>query len=273
MLEMDGFDMINMRQTCSCCGLICVRRTCLRAFISCFYKTMKYYAQIVHAQYNHIWMVNSFWGLDEPRCLPPNITLTGPLTRQSAPYMERLREKDTPLYNWLQDALEKKENVVVLTLGSVCKWQPWSINAVYSGLKNIGCRVVWSLKDEWLSILDENPKENPKFWVSSWIPQIEVLNHRAVKAGMTHCGWGGCLEFVGAGVPVVTFPHFGDQPINSNLLVERKAAVLLHQQDKNPFDFEGALTYKDVAFDHKKVEKCFNLVLNDPSYKENMHKL
>lgn len=75
-----------------------------------------------------------------------------------------------PLYNWLEEAHEKNEDVIVLSLGSVCKWQPWSINAVYKGLKNIGCRVVWSLKDDQISMIDENPKENANFWVSGWIP-------------------------------------------------------------------------------------------------------
>ena len=134
-------------------------------------------------------------------------------------------------------------------------------------MKNIGCRVVWSLNDKWLSILEENPKENPKFWVSGWIPQIEVLNHKAVKAGLTHCGWGGCQEFVGAGLPVVTFPHFDDQPVNSSLLVDRKVAVLMHYKERDPFNFEELTTYKDPAFDHKKVTECFNKILNDPIYK------
>jgi len=27
---------------------------------------------------------------------------------------------------------------------------------------------------------------------------------------MTHCGFGGTLEFIAAGKPIVAFPHFGD---------------------------------------------------------------
>lgn len=121
----------------------------------------------------------------------------------------------------------------------MCKWQPWSINAVYNGLCAIGCRVVWSLKGDWLQLLDQNPNDNPKFWVRPWLPQIEALHHPAIKAGMTHCGWGGCLEFISAGVPVVTFPHFADQSTNSELLVKNKAGVLLHFKRRSPFDFDA----------------------------------
>jgi UDP:flavonoid glycosyltransferase YjiC (YdhE family) len=89
------------------------------------------------------------------------------------------------------------------------------------------CRVVWSLTDSGKALLEVDPDTNPKFWVKNWLPQIEVINHPAVKCGITHAGWGGLLEFLGAGKPVITFPHFFDQPGNSRLLVEAKAAIEL----------------------------------------------
>lgn len=36
---------------------------------------------------------------------------------------------------------------------------------------------------------------------------------------------------------------------------------------------EGANTYVEVGFDHVKVENCFNAILKDPTYRENMKKL
>lgn len=102
-------------------------------------------------------MVNSFWGYEKPVLLPPNVQLIGPLTKSNSPWMEMLKEKDEALFNWLEDAKAKGEDVVYITLGSIVKLQPWSINAIYQGLKNVGCRVVWSLKDEALSMIEDNP--------------------------------------------------------------------------------------------------------------------
>ena len=51
---------------------------------------------------------------------------------------------------------------------------------------------------------------DPNFWISSWCPQIEILAHPACKVGLTHGGFGGCLEFIDFGIPMVLFPHFGD---------------------------------------------------------------
>jgi hypothetical protein len=36
--------------------------------------------------------------------------------------MELLKQKDEPLFNFMEDALAKGEDIVYLTLGSLCKW-------------------------------------------------------------------------------------------------------------------------------------------------------
>ena len=88
-------------------------------------------------------------------------------------------------------------------------------------------------------MLNEEQKKNPKFWLSGWIPQIEVIHHKAVKAGLTHCGWGGVLEFIGAGLPTVAFPHYGDQFVNTELLVSKDAAVVLHSNEDWSTDLDA----------------------------------
>ena len=95
---------------------------------------------------------------------------------------------------------------------------------MFEGLKKVGCRVIWSLKDKKL------PREDPDFWVKPWVPQLELLAHPAVQAGLTHCGFGGCLEFISAGVAIVAFPHFVDQPGNAVEMEKRKIAVILHNR-------------------------------------------
>ena len=56
--------------------------------------------------------------------------------------------------------------------------------------------------------------ESPRIYTARWLPQVELLSHPAVKAGMHHCGFGCTLEFINAGLPCVIFPHFGDQGQN-----------------------------------------------------------
>jgi len=60
------------------------------------------------------------------------------------------------------------------------------------------------------------------------LPQVEALHHPAVAAGCSHVGFGGTVEFIHAGVPMVTYPHFFDQPIHADLLVDAGASLRLH---------------------------------------------
>ena len=67
-------------------------------------------------------MFNSFFGIEKPVCLPPNFKLIGPLDKPPAELRNQLKEKDMQLFNWLEDALDKGEDVVYITIGTMCKW-------------------------------------------------------------------------------------------------------------------------------------------------------
>lgn len=110
-------------------------------------------------------LINSFWGLDQAFTIPPNYVLTGPLSLPQGQLLSDLETKHPDLFKWLEEARESNRKVVYVSIGSVCMWDDWSVKAIYDGLKKVGCKVIWSLKDH--QIPDEN---DPDFWVRPWIP-------------------------------------------------------------------------------------------------------
>ncbi|KAJ0550253.1 putative anthocyanidin 3-O-glucosyltransferase [Helianthus annuus] len=62
--------------------------------------------------------------------------------------------------------------------------------------------------------------------VSSWAPQVEILNHTSVAVFLTHCGWNSTLESVTNGVPMIAWPLYAEQKMNAAMLTEElKVAV------------------------------------------------
>ena len=156
--------------------------------------------------FNHrIIMFTGFWGFEPAHSTPPNHIMTGPLLAPPEDLLTRLEQKDAKLLGWLDAAKDAGRPVLYVTIGSECKWQQWSVDEMYKGLKKTGYKVVWGLAGF------NNPAEgDDDFWVSGWLPQVEALSHPAVKGGLTHCGFGGTNEFINATIPVLCWPHFGD---------------------------------------------------------------
>ncbi|KAI3822123.1 hypothetical protein L1987_09704 [Smallanthus sonchifolius] len=52
--------------------------------------------------------------------------------------------------------------------------------------------------------------------VSTWAPQVEILGHGSTGGFLTHCGWNSIPESVVCGVPMIAWPLFAEQRMNSD---------------------------------------------------------
>ena len=88
---------------------------------------------------------------------------------------------------------------------------------------------------------------------------------------MSHCGFGGTLEFINFGVPMACFPHFGDQIANSELLCKANAAIYL--PNKLIKFGKPIRKYENELFNAEDVKNKFEQLLKNPIYKNSMANL
>jgi len=130
---------------------------------------------------------------------------------------------------WLDS--RRPQSVVFVCFGSLFFPNDEQIRALAAGLEASGQAFVWAIRR---SQAEPNPKaaevglpegfedrtRERGLIIWGWAPQLLILSHPSVGAFLSHCGWNSTLESVSLGVPMITWPMFAEQPLNSKLLVE-----------------------------------------------------
>lgn len=119
------------------------------------------------------------------------------------------------------DWLEKKppSSVVYISFGTIVYLKQEQVEEIAYALLKSGVSFLWVMKPpaensgvEIVELPDgflENVGDNGK--VVQWSPQEKVLAHPSVACFLTHCGWNSTMESLASGMPVITFPQWGDQ--------------------------------------------------------------
>ncbi|KAG0484584.1 hypothetical protein HPP92_008663 [Vanilla planifolia] len=130
------------------------------------------------------------------------------------------------LLSWLDD--KETGSVFYVSFGSLSRNTLLQLVEIGLGLEAAkGAPFIWVVKEaeegseaaRWIDDFEERTKERGMV-IRGWAPQAVILWHPAVGGFMTHCGWNSTLEAVSAGVPMVTWPRFGDQFLNERLVVD-----------------------------------------------------
>ncbi|XP_061373880.1 gallate 1-beta-glucosyltransferase-like [Gastrolobium bilobum] len=119
-------------------------------------------------------------------------------------------------------------SVVYISFGSVVYLPQEQVTEIAHGLLNSKVSFLWVLKppNEDLGlkshVLPEGffEETSDRGKMVRWSPQEEVLAHPSVACFMTHCGWNSSMEALTSGVPMLTFPAWGDQVTNAKFLVD-----------------------------------------------------
>ncbi|XP_011076758.1 7-deoxyloganetic acid glucosyltransferase-like [Sesamum indicum] len=187
-------------------------------------------------------ILNTFEELEGPilaemRSMCPNIYTIGPLhahlkaklaAKATSPtaFSNSLWEEDRSCIAWLDS--QPPKSVIYVSFGSLAVTTSNQLMEFWHGLVNSGQRFLWVIRPDSIAAKSwesEVPVELSKAtkergYIVGWTPQEEVLAHPSVGGFLTHSGWNSTLESIYEGVPMICWPYFIDQQVNSRLVEE-----------------------------------------------------
>ncbi|KAK7368242.1 hypothetical protein VNO80_10266 [Phaseolus coccineus] len=125
---------------------------------------------------------------------------------------------------WLDT--KKPNSVVYVCFGTTTKLKNSQLKDIATGLEASGEQFIWVVGKRqedgagWVADEFEKKMEGKGLIIRGWAPQVLILEHEAIGAFVTHCGWNSILEGVVAGVPMVTWPIAYEQFFNEKLVSE-----------------------------------------------------
>ncbi|CAK9181136.1 unnamed protein product [Ilex paraguariensis] len=155
-------------------------------------------------------------------------------------------------------------SVIYISFGSILDTSGKDMECIATALKNTKRPFLWVVKPPDSDVKEGDPQlplgfsEDTKDQglMVQWSPQTKVLAHQSVGCFLSHCGWNSLLEAITAGVPVLAFPKWTDQPTNAKLIVDVLRVGVRLRPDK-----EGVVSSEEV-------EKCIEEIMSGPSSEE-----
>ncbi|XP_038903824.1 UDP-glycosyltransferase 73C6-like isoform X2 [Benincasa hispida] len=164
---------------------------------------------------------------------PEKVWCVGPLSLSNDNELDKVERGDKASVDghectkWLDG--QNPSSVVYVSLGSLCNLDTSQIIELGLGLEASNRPFIWVIRKanltedlvKWLEEYDFEEKiQGHGIVIRGWAPQVLILSHSAIGCFLTHCGWNSSVEGISAGVPMITWPLFGDQVYNYKLIVE-----------------------------------------------------
>ncbi|KAK7319902.1 hypothetical protein RJT34_04630 [Clitoria ternatea] len=181
-------------------------------------------------------VVNSFYEL-EPAYADYYRNVLGRRAWHIGPLSLCNREKEQKAYRGKEASIDEHEclkwldmknvnSVVYVCFGSMASFPGSQLGEIAMGLEASKQQFIWVISkgkedgEEWLPEGFEKRMEGKGLIIRGWAPQTLILEHEAIGAFVTHCGWNSTLEGVSVGVPMITWPLGAEQFYNEKLVTE-----------------------------------------------------
>lgn len=163
--------------------------------------------------------VNQHFTLHQSRPMTPNLIEIGGIHIQDP----------KPLEQELKQVLDAaSRGVILMSWGSMINastMQPDVRQVFVNVFRGLEQTIIWKYETDAV-------KDTPKNVIlRKWVPQRDILCHPNVKVFISHGGMLGTTEAIYCGVPVITIPFYGDQPLNGAAMEYRGIGIKISYED------------------------------------------
>uniref|UniRef100_A0A2P2MQH5 anthocyanidin 3-O-glucosyltransferase n=1 Tax=Rhizophora mucronata TaxID=61149 RepID=A0A2P2MQH5_RHIMU len=126
--------------------------------------------------------------------------------------------EESECIEWLDS--KHPNSVVYVNFGSITVMTSDQLIEFAWGLANSNQTFLWVIRPD--LVAGDNAVLPPEFitgtkdrgLLASWCHQEQLLNHPSIGGFLTHSGWNSTIESISAGVPIICWPFFAEQPTN-----------------------------------------------------------
>ncbi|XP_055356952.1 uncharacterized protein LOC129602035 [Paramacrobiotus metropolitanus] len=196
-------------------------------------ESMKYQSEIISSSFEEL----------EPRAAvllkvmmkSLNVRFVGPLLPLEEDH------PDASVKKWMDG--KEDRSVVYFSFGTVATVSAEQIAVIADALLSLQRPFIWSLRPAQQELLSADiQRTTDNYLILPWVPQKQVLAHKATAIFVSHCGWNSTLESLSNGIPIVAWPGFGDQIANAGLVERLDAGMLVKAGGK-----EEIIPAKDIV--------------------------
>ncbi|XP_049963571.1 UDP-glucosyltransferase 2-like [Schistocerca serialis cubense] len=164
-------------------------------------------------------LLNTHWTIGGAVPLLPNVVEVGGLHI----------EQPQPLPQDMEQFLSgSREGAVYVSFGSLIPFHTLPLEKMRAVLEALSSLEQGVLLRCDVSQLPAGVRLPGNVWASKWLPQVDILAHRSVRAFVTHGGMHSVLEAAHHGVPLLGVPLFADQRLTMSRMQTLGVAI---QQD------------------------------------------
>ncbi|KAG2583473.1 hypothetical protein PVAP13_6KG221200 [Panicum virgatum] len=135
----------------------------------------------------------------------------GPLSLPMSPPARAGAAGRSACLDWMDT--KPAHSVVYLCFGSLTNFSEAQLDELALGLEASGVPFLWVVRVKtWEPPVGWKDRVGSRGMVfKGWAPQTDILQHPALGAFVTQCGWNSVLETIAVGVPVLTWPMVYEQ--------------------------------------------------------------